>query len=248
MAKARKHLISGLIILVLVGIMFYVHNLKKNYLPRYARLQLELYSVRENMEDIGQKDVAYSECVTEELSFLESWFHWNFNRVIGELEEKIDYCKNRLGELKKKQFSSYENQQHGFRIQYPSTWERPILKEGEFKAGEPWEHLANWKLELGKISEKGPCEGSECSQYQLYGYSVLDYNNVLTSVLENDEVRDIEFDKEISGHRAIFFVESGSSNNEVALLFGPNQTLKFINIWGDSDIFRQMIDSFNFQS
>lgn len=139
--------------------------------------------------------------------------------------------------------ATYQNQQYGFEFQYPKDWPQPTISGGFLSGGFPNEK-SKWSLSIGVIG-KGQCEGSDCAQYELSGFSYLNYNSALASLQKNEFISEIK-ETNVNGLKVITFIESGLRSDQTALIFGSTQTLKLVNVWGDERYFHQIISTINF--
>lgn len=138
---------------------------------------------------------------------------------------------------------TYANVKYGFEFQYPNEWPQPTMRDGYLNGGYPYVK-SNWTLSVGIIGQ-GPCEGDDCSQYEVTGFSYLKYSSALALLKKDEFISEIK-EKKVNGWNVITFVESGMRADQSALIFGPTQTLKFVNVWGDEKGFDQIISSFKF--
>ncbi|MDD5072028.1 MAG: hypothetical protein PHQ42_04835 [Patescibacteria group bacterium] len=135
---------------------------------------------------------------------------------------------------------TYSNTNLGFEFQYPKNWAQPTITEGFSSGGFPNEK-PKWLLNIGIIG-KGPCEGADCAQYTLEGFSYLDYNSTLASLRKNDSISDIK-EINVNGWKGFSYIEGGLRADSTVLILGSAQTLKFVNIWGEKKYFDQMVST-----
>jgi len=192
-----------------------------------------------------------------------AWQTLNLKSTEQSFQQQITLLQNQINQLQQAQPSQnipnnteptppvannsnlvvYQNQQYGFEFQYPKDWPQPTVTEGYFSGGYPQEK-SKWILNIGIIG-KGPCEGADCAQYELGGFSYLNYSSALASLQKNEFISEIK-EININGLKVITYIESGLRADQTALIFGSTQTLKLVNIWGEKMYFNQIISTFKF--
>ena len=172
-----------------------------------------------------------------------------FNKEKNELEDRIEELENQLvvvnDEDPYKDWQTYRSEEYGFEMKYPSDWPQSTMNTRGFLSGGFPSEKSRWTLHIGTIGQ-GPCEGADCAQYQLSGFSYMNYNSVLSSI-QSDEffISEIE-EMNTNGLKIITYAESGLIEYQTALIFGPTQTLKLTNVWGEEGYFYQILPTFKF--
>lgn len=133
--------------------------------------------------------------------------------------------------------NTYRNYDFDFEFKYPNvrpSWPEPMMRDGI--------DSYQWTLDIGIIGQ-GPCEGADCSQYLLSELNYANYDSKLNSLRNDQFITDIE-ESIINGLRAISFTEHGLRADQNVMIFGPTQTFIFTNVWGNVDVFDEMVKSF----
>jgi hypothetical protein len=94
---------------------------------------------------------------------------------------------------------------------------------------------AQWRIDVGPIVQ-GACEGENCYEFEIFGYSpTLSFNDVFsTSTIVSDTTN--------GGVRTVVDLESGIGTSRNAYIFGEKYTVRlFSRSDADPTLFNQML-------